>query len=145
MNERFAEMVDREGFTGLSFRPVENGVTRRSSKPAPVWYQLGFTGPTVSFSPLSRFGSTPVDVTDRYACPAGDTLGHALISRAYVKRPTDEPADFMRSTQYVGSAYLRFAPSPLLFVSPRVRAAMKEYAIKGAKTEVAYHASEDGD
>jgi hypothetical protein len=144
VNERFAEMVARGGFTGLSFRPVENGVLRRSSKPAPVWYQLGFTGPTVSFSRLSRFGSTPVDVTNKYACPAGDTVGHALISRAHVKRPVGEPADFMRSTQYVGSAYLRFAPHPLLFVSPRVRAAIREHAIKGTKTEIAYYAAENG-
>lgn len=138
VSQRFVDLVRSEGFTGLEFVPVENAVKRRPRKPVRSWFQLRFTGPRLSFTPRSRFGQSPVDPENRYACPAGDTAGHRLLSLAHVARPSGKTADFMRSVQHVGSSVLVARPVPLMFVSPAVYRALKREDIKGAKFDVAY-------
>lgn len=139
VSERVADIIQAERFTGVELREIE---TTRTARGGPRWFHWVVTGPLLIFGTRARFANSPIDGRNEYACPMGDTLGHMLVSEAYVQPPAQPATDVMESLQYQGSASGLIVPTRTVFVSARFRAQMMREKVRGWEYEIAHY--EDG-
>jgi hypothetical protein len=136
VNERLADVIRAEHFTGVELVEIETFPARKATSP---WFQLVVTGPELAFVPPTRFANSPIDSRNEFACPRGHTLGHSLVTEAFVAPSSGQATDVMHSLQFEGSPSGLIVPWRTLFVSPRFRAAMVKHKIRGWQYEVAYY------
>lgn len=142
VSDRFRELVEQRGFTGMSFQPVVHG-GRTALRTGRRIYQLGFTGPRPSvLTPPTQFGETPFDFDDRgaYRCPLGHVAGLNLLSEVTIDAATWPEVDATSTVQHVGNPRGQglLVPEPLLICSPRFHQAIVADGLTGARFEVAY-------
>jgi hypothetical protein len=137
VSQKLAEAIHEHGLTGVELSPVEHVRASRSPAPPP-WFALRVTSEPLPFSPRSRFGQDPLETTNDYACPAGDTLGHMLLSEAFLMRPASPLQDFHLSLQYVGGRQGLYVPARLMFVSPAAERMLHAFQPRKVEFEIAY-------
>jgi hypothetical protein len=136
VSERLADAIRKDGLTGVELSAVEHVGTGRGRTPAP-WFALRVTSEPLPFTSGSRFGQDPLEATNDYACPLGDTLGHMLLSEAYLKRPEGSLRDFHISLQYVGGRQGLYVPARLMFVSPAAQRLLHSFQPRKVIFEIA--------
>jgi len=138
VSERLVSLMREHGMTGTEFELVKSAKKRREG--SPVWYRLKLAAPPVEVVAPTRFGIDPFDedAAGRYRCPLGHTAGLNILSELSVGRNSWNGADITVTHQFVGHRQGVLVPSPLIVVSPRLRALLIEHGIKGYKTEVAH-------
>jgi len=105
------------------------------------WYQLFVTSKPVRLGPSTRVGNSPFDsdLESRQRCPLelGDhVIGLNLLSQVSVPDSEWDGSDFVRSRGLVGVRRGLLCPSPLLFISKRLRDLMISNSVKGWSSEV---------
>ncbi len=114
--------------------------TQRSQ--LPVWYQIIPKSRPVSLVPPTRFGNDPfdADLLGEFRCPRGHTSGLQVLSELWVDRSSWDGADFCVTRELISyhPPDSLLYPVPLILISPRLRAVLKESMIKGFNTEVAH-------
>jgi hypothetical protein len=135
LHETLVDAFTADGVSGVSFNPVQH--TGAHGKSRGSWFSIDVTSPTLSFSPLARFGDSIVDPDNHFACPMGDTAGHSLLSESILRRPEAPLQDFHTSTQFVESKRGSLVPYRLLYLSPRVARALQRAKPRKLYLEVA--------
>jgi hypothetical protein len=122
---------------------VEAGRKARAiSRPLRSWYQLLSTARPLSIAEPSLFGIDPlIAQMDPNRCIYGDTLGLNQLSEVTVERPAWPISDFQTTKEFVGNRRGLLRPNPLMLVSPRLGALLRENKIRGAEVQVAHYAS----
>lgn len=105
------------------------------------WYQLFVTSKPVSLGPSTRIGNAPFDndLESGQRCPlelADHVIGLNLLSQVSIHEPEWGGTDLVRSRGLVGVRRGLFAPTPLLFVSSRLRDLLLRNSVKGWTSEV---------
>ena len=134
VHERVRDGILGAGLTGVEFERVS--VTDNPKDASTPWYVLRVVSAQLSYAPQARFGSSVLYPQNDFACPTGDTAGHALLSEALLVRRTGEIADFGQTRQYVGNRRGLLVPFRHLLVSPRVERALG-LMLNGARLEIA--------
>jgi hypothetical protein len=136
-SERVVDAIRAAQLTGVEFQPVESiGNALRPSRG--LWFEVIVTGEPIAFASSSRFGVSVVDPENRAACEEGDTVGHALLSEAFLNRPSHELSDFQLTSQYLGERRGLLVPYRIMLISPRAELALSALKVKKTYVEVAH-------
>lgn len=138
VNQRFVDVFNDNGITGVDFYPVQQ---KKMKDLRPTgWYQFIVKPPYVDIIPPTRFGITPFNEDERgeYRCARGDTMGLNKLSEITVSLSSRGQADVAMSKQFIGRRAGILRPSRSVFVSPKVRNVFIESGLKGAGFEIAH-------
>lgn len=138
-SRRLADLLEREGISGVQLRPVRHH-RRRESPICPDWVQPVVTSPRVQVVSPTHFAIDPVreDVAGKYRCPQGHVAGLAIVSEAYVDGSSWDRADLVQSEQLYGLREGLLVPQPLVLISQRFYQLLKSENIRGFRIEVAH-------
>jgi hypothetical protein len=105
------------------------------------WYQLFVTSKPMRLAPSTRVGNGPFDndLESGQRCPLeleDHVMGLNLLSQVTVPEDEWDGSDFARSRGLVGVRRGLFVPTPLLFISARLRDLLVRNSVKGWTSEV---------
>jgi hypothetical protein len=105
------------------------------------WYQLVVTSKPIRLAAPTRVGNGPFDndLESGQRCPLeleDHIMGLNLLSQVSVLGPEWDGSDFVRSLGLVGVRRGLLAPSPILFISGRLRDLLVQNSVKGWTSEV---------
>jgi hypothetical protein len=138
VSRKIVELFRDYAIKGAEFRPVRYWPS--SSAESQDRHQLFLKSCSTKIVSPTQTGVDPFDkdVEDTYRCPRSDLIGLTLISEAWVKVANESDLDITASTQFVGIRRGLLRPERLIFISPKLRCAIKKEGVKGLQLEVAH-------